>query len=116
VIVNTVRVRFSPEAVQAIIAYAWPGNIREMENKMSRTVIMARDRVIQPGDLDLEPASAPQPASLRQTREKVERESLVEVLTRHRGNISQAAREPKVSRPTLHGLRDKHSIRGKGFR
>jgi two-component system NtrC family response regulator len=110
------RVRFGPEALQALLAHAWPGNVRELENRVSRAVIMARGRIIEPGDLDL---AAPEPqgvGSLRQTRDRAERQTLLEVLTRHRGNISQAARELRVSRPTLHGLLDKHGIIARDFR
>ena len=110
------RVRFSAEALQALMAYAWPGNVRELENKVSRAVIMSRGRLIEPADLDLAPADAGQVGSLRETRDRVERQTLVEVLTRHRGNVSQAAHELKVSRPTLHGLLDKHAIQAKDFR
>ena len=46
----------------------------------------------------------------------MERQALVEVLGRYRGNVSQAARELKVSRPTLHGLLDKHGINARDFR
>src|SRR6185369_3591643 len=66
--------------------------------------------------IDLAPAEPAQVGSLRDTRERVERQTLVEVLSRHRGNVSQAARELKVSRPTLHGLLDKHGINAKDFR
>ncbi len=110
------RVRFSAEALQALMAYAWPGNVRELENKVSRAVIMSRGRLIEPADLDLPPADTGEAGSLRETRDRVERQTLVEVLTRHRGNVSQAARELKVSRPTLHGLLDKHAIQAKDFR
>jgi two-component system NtrC family response regulator len=110
------RARFSPDALRALLAYAWPGNIRELENKVRRAVIMAQGRVIEPADLDLEPGPEARPTSLRETRERVEREALVEMLGRHRGNVSQAARELKVSRPTLHGLLDKHGINAKDFR
>jgi two-component system NtrC family response regulator len=110
------RARFSPDALRALLAYSWPGNIRELENKVRRAVIMAQGRVIEPADLDLEPGPEARPTSLRETRERVEREALVEMLGRHRGNVSQAARELKVSRPTLHGLLDKHGINAKDFR
>jgi two-component system NtrC family response regulator len=110
------RIRFSSEALQAIVAYGWPGNVRELENKVSRAVIMAKGRVIEPVDLDLPSAMLGDAGSLRETRDRVERQRLVEVLMRHRGNVSQASRELKVSRPTLHGLLDKHSIHAKDFR
>jgi two-component system, NtrC family, response regulator len=110
------RLRFSPDALQALMAYGWPGNVRELENKVSRAVIMARGRVIEPEDLDLTSTGPARPASLREARDQVERQTLVEVLTKHRGNVSRAARELKVSRPTLHGLLDKHGLSAKDFR
>jgi len=110
------RIRFGSDALQAIVAYPWPGNVRELENKVSRAVIMAKGRVIEPVDLDLPTVGPSQAGSLRETRDRVERQRLVEVLMRHRGNVSQAARELQVSRPTLHGLLDKHTIHAKDFR
>ena len=109
------KLRFSEAAVQAMLSYPWPGNIRELENKVQRAVIMTRGRFIEPQNLDLAvPESAAE--SLRAARQRAEREALVEVLGRHRGNISQAARELKVSRPTLHGLISKHQVKAKDFR
>jgi two-component system NtrC family response regulator len=110
------RARFSAEAVQAMMTYAWPGNVREMENKVRRAVILAPRPVIEPADLDLAPVEAGQTGSLRDARARTERQALVEVLSRHRGNITQAARDLKVSRPTLHALIEKHGINPRGFR
>ncbi len=42
---------FSPRALECLRAHAWPGNVREMENKVQRAVIMSSDRLIRPGDL-----------------------------------------------------------------
>jgi two-component system NtrC family response regulator len=109
--------RYSTEALQAIAAYAWPGNIRELENRVSRAVIMARGRLIEPADLDLAPAEPAAEASpLREVRGRAERDALVEALSRHRGNISRAAQELKVSRPTFHGLLSKYKVDAKSFR
>jgi DNA-binding NtrC family response regulator len=49
-------------------------------------------------------------------RGRVERQTVVEVLTRHCGNVSHAARELKISWATLHGLLDKHEVSAKDFR
>src|SRR5712691_5429031 len=51
------KVRFSPEALEAIVKYQWPGNIRELENKVHRAVIMATSRIIGSADLDLNPSA-----------------------------------------------------------
>jgi two-component system, NtrC family, response regulator len=107
--------RFSQAAVQAMRAYPWPGNIRELENKVQRAVIMARGRLIEPGNLDLA-TSESSAESLGSARARAEREALVDVLGRYRGNISQAAKDLQVSRPTLHGLLSKHQVNAKDFR
>ncbi len=108
--------RFSQAAEEAIRTYAWPGNVRELENKVKRAIIMAKGRVITPTDLDL-PASSgePQTVSLREAREEVERRTIIAALQRNRGNISRAAAEIGVSRPTLHALLNKHSLQPAEF-
>ena len=111
------KVRFSPEALEAIVKYPWPGNIRELENKVHRAVIMAAGRIIGPGDLDLNPADTIDALpTLREAREQSERRLIVNALVRSRGNISRAARALDISRPTFHDMLDKHSIDAKEFR
>ncbi len=109
--------RFSQAAEDAIRSYAWPGNVRELENKVKRAIIMARGRVITPADLDLPfPTAERSVLSLRMARQEVERKTLIAALQRHRGNISRAASEIGVSRPTLHGLLHKHNLQPAEFR
>ena len=109
--------RFSQAAEDAIRSYAWPGNVRELENKVKRAIIMARGRVITPADLDLpSPSTEGSVLSLRMARQEVERKTLIAALQRHRGNISRAASEIGVSRPTLHGLLHKHNLQPAEFR
>lgn len=105
---------FSAEALAAVRSYAWPGNVRELENKIRRAVIMSEKRRVMPSDLNL-PASgdcAP-PDTLRDLRSQVEREHIRKVLARNNWNISRAASELGVSRPTLHDLINKHEIKRK---
>jgi two-component system NtrC family response regulator len=111
------KLRFSPDAQRALMAYSWPGNVRELENKVSRAMILAQGHLIEPTDLDLEPIAVEDSvASLREVRNRAEREALVEALNRYRGNISQAAQQLRISRPTFHGLLEKHQINAKQFR
>ncbi|RMF75981.1 MAG: AAA family ATPase [Acidobacteria bacterium] len=45
--------RFSPEALERIVAYRWPGNVRELENEIERAAVLAHGDVIEAGDLEL---------------------------------------------------------------
>jgi two-component system, NtrC family, response regulator len=111
------KVRFSPEALEAIVKYQWPGNIRELENKVHRAVIMASTRIISSADLDLNPSAVIDALpTLREARDQSERRLIVNALVRSRGNISRAARVLDISRPTFHDMLVKHSIDAKEFR
>ena len=91
--------------------------MRELENKVPRAIIMARGRVIIPADLDLPPPTGDASGvSLRRAREAVEHRTIIAALERNRGNISRAAIEIGVSRPTLHGLLAKYDLQPAEFR
>jgi two-component system NtrC family response regulator len=106
------KLRFSGDAALALAAYTWPGNVRELENVVQRAVIMARGKLIEPADLGFEASTGAGevPRRLKDARNQLERELLLEALTRTRGNISQAAKDLGISRPGLHELLDKHRI------
>jgi len=109
---------FTQAALRAVMAHPWPGNVRELENKMQRAVILSPDAYLRPEDLDLEPAGGtaePLP-TLQAARDEAERRLLVEALTRNAGNVTRAAREIDVSRPTLHDLLRKHGLDAARFR
>lgn len=110
------RLQFSPDALTAIAQYPWPGNIRELQNAIQRASILARGRFIEPADLGIAPAIAPPRTSLREARNRVERQVVVDALIRTRGNISRAASELEISRPALHDLLEKHQIDSKELR
>jgi two-component system, NtrC family, response regulator len=111
------NLRFSVEAIEALRTYQWPGNIRELENAVERAVIMAKGRQIEPADLGIDVSVAANDlAPLRATRDKAQREALVDALVKTRGNISQAAKLLGVSRPTFHGLLDKLQLNARDFR
>jgi two-component system, NtrC family, response regulator len=111
------KLRFSASALEAILHYPWPGNIRELENTVERAVIMTTGKLIETSDLGIEVAKGGSDlASLRQARHRAEREALVEALVKTRGNISRAAQLLGVSRPTFHGMIDKHQVNAKEFR
>jgi two-component system NtrC family response regulator len=109
------NLQFSPQALDAILQHQWPGNIRELENAIERAVILTRGRLVEPSDLGIAACATPERVSLREARNRVERQIVVETLTRTRGNISRAALELGISRPTMHDLLHKHQLTGKGI-
>ena len=107
---------FTQSTLRAIQAHPWPGNVRELENRVQRGVILCQDAYLRPLDLELgetEPESA---RTLQDARDEAERQLLVETLTRNAGNVTRAARDIQVSRPTLHDLMRKHGLEAARFR
>ncbi len=102
---------FAPEALRAVNCHPWPGNIRELQNRVKRAVIMADGKRITEKDLDLTPSKDSLPSStLKEAREAVEREMVQQALKRHLGRITSAATELGISRPTLYELMEKLGI------
>lgn len=105
-------VMLSDDAMAAIDAYGWPGNVREIENCMKRAVIMADGQFITPDDLGLDIEGAePRIFNLRQVRDDAERGAVMQVLAKVDGNIARAAEMLGVSRPTLYDLMRRFGIR-----
>jgi two-component system, NtrC family, response regulator len=103
-------VGFKQDALEAIEAYAWPGNVREMENFIKRAVIMAEGSQISVDDLSLT-ATVKEPVNLREVREDAERKAIIKVLGRVDGNMLRAAELLGVSRPTLYDLINRHNLK-----
>jgi two-component system, NtrC family, response regulator len=104
------RRQFSAAALNSIVQYPWPGNVRELENAVQRAVILTFSPLIEPADLGIATGAPSQGLSLREARNRVERQLIVEALTRSNGNISHAAIELGISRPTMHDLLIKHQV------
>ena len=109
---------FTQAGLRAMAAHPWPGNVRELENRIQRAVIMAQDAYLRPEDLDLSPSGGPaeQLPTLQGARDRAELDLLTEALTRNAGNVTRAARDLDVSRPTLHDLLRKHGLEAARFR
>ncbi len=102
---------FTTEAAQAIEGYHWPGNIREMENKIKRAIIMCEDKFISSRDLLID---SPESFSinLRQVRQEAEKKAIKQAIFMTDGNYSAAAKLLGITRPTLYDLIKKYSIDG----
>jgi two-component system NtrC family response regulator len=103
---------FAPDALAAIEGYAWPGNVREMENCIKRAVIMADGNTIVADDLGLpESGAEEEPLNLRQVRDEAEYKAIVKALARTDGNIVKASEMLGISRPTMYDLMGRHGIK-----
>jgi two-component system NtrC family response regulator len=102
---------FTPEAIRAIQCYPWPGNIRELENRINAAVIMSEGKSIGIADLGL-PAGSPSGEflNLRAARQRAENEAIRQSLAISNGNLSKAAELLGITRPTLYDLLAKNDI------
>ncbi len=99
---------FSQDALKALYRHSWPGNIRELQNRVRRAVIMGEGTRLSAADLELDPTGSNQVAiTLKDARESLERDMIRNALRRHGGKISPAAVELGISRPTLYDLMEK---------
>jgi DNA-binding NtrC family response regulator len=105
----------SPAAMDVLSAYAYPGNVRQLEHIVQRAVATAHSSELTPDDLPeellAEPVTpAPAEGTVAAARERAEREMIVATLARHHGEIGATARELQVSRTTMWRLMKKHAI------
>jgi len=108
------RVAFSPAAISALSSHGWPGNVREVQNRIRRALAIFSGPTITPEDLGLDacpPDSAGEKLmTLQAARDRGELHCMKQALLLTGNNIAQAARLLKTSRPTLHDLIKKHGI------
>lgn len=103
---------FTNDAIACIESYPWPGNIRELENRINGAVIMADGKQVTADDLGLEAnGETTEFINLRTARQQADRTTVKKALALSEGNMSKAAELLGVTRPTLYDLINKHGIR-----
>jgi two-component system, NtrC family, response regulator len=102
---------FTKSALYAIESYPWPGNIRELENRMKRAVIMAPGSRLTKQDLGLEASDKDRVLTLKEARDILEKEMIVKSLARNGNNLTRVAAELGISRPTLYEFMEKLGIK-----
>ena len=96
---------FASDALAAIATHPWRGNVRELENRVKRAVVMADGAAISATDLELAAAELPNGSlDLREARARAERGVVQMALAQTNGNLSRASKLLGISRPTLYGL------------
>ncbi len=102
---------FSQQAINVMKEHPWPGNVREMINRVQRAVVMCTDNLIQPEDLGLERRTAPRRIEkLSEARSKVEKQLICTALMDTGHNLSETSRLLGISRVTLYKLLEKHQV------
>ena len=115
----------APAALARLTAYEFPGNVRELENKVHQAMVMASGPLIEERDVAL--PAAPPPATrldvarpFRELKQEMidtfERGYLTELLRKHQGNLAQAARAAGMDRKNLWALVERHGVDRTSFK
>lgn len=100
-------------AEDAMLEHGWPGNARELRNRLERAAALSENLLLMPADIfpDVVTAfDAPHIETLANAREAAERRQILRVLGATNGQISQAARRLGISRTTLWGKMTRFGI------
>ena len=104
---------FSSDAISAVKAHRWPGNIRELQNKIKSAVIMATGSQVTAFDLGFFEQSNEDyklSLNLREVREKAETLAIQKAYALSEGNMSKTAELLGITRPTLYSLIEKYTL------
>ncbi len=92
---------FSHEAVRAMRCYSWPGNIRELQNRLKKAVVFAPGSLVTPEDMDLQQDRVPPVLSLADAKDNFQRDYINHVLRLNQGNRTKSARDLDVDPRTI---------------
>ncbi len=101
---------FTDNAIQAMLRHSWPGNIRELQNKLKSAVILADSKLIDAADLGLNGNHNSKLDTLRQVREQAETQAIRHAYAVANTNLSKTADLLGITRPTLYALIDKYRL------
>ncbi|HSC37049.1 MAG TPA: sigma-54 dependent transcriptional regulator [Chitinophagaceae bacterium] len=104
---------FDEKALEKLLHYHYPGNIRELQYTIERAVIMCDGSLLQARDLifspiESAPAETPEPTELKLSA--IEKNTILRVIEKHNGNITKAAKELGLTRTALYRRLSKYDI------
>ena len=114
------ELRFSTRAIELLCRYSWPGNVRELENVVQQVIVFAESETIEPEHLPILQADSPTGSSnsfkqmKAQAVQEFERNYIVDLLRKHNGNVTRAARAANKERRALGRLIKKYQIEKHG--
>ncbi len=102
---------FSNSCYEVMRTYRWPGNIRELINRVRRAMVMCEGHLITPFDMGIDPMLDHFDfLTLKESKERTEKEVIYQTLRRTGNNVTLAAKKLAVSRVTLYRLLEKHHL------
>ena len=104
----------SKHCMEAVQQYRWPGNVKELENRIKRAVLFSGKRELDSEDLGITSCvsgPAAPPLGLTEARDAFKKKMIHEALTRNNGSVSRAAFELGISRQYLSKLISKYNLR-----
>jgi len=108
----------SPEARNSLLAYDWPGNVREMENAIERAVVLGNTDVLLPDDLPealwANTPSPQSPPSYHEAVNEMKKQFILRTLEQTGGNYTEAAKLLAIHPTNLHRLIRTLGLRGQG--
>jgi transcriptional regulator with GAF, ATPase, and Fis domain len=92
---------FTPQALTAIKKHPWPGNIRQVENRIKKALVLCDKTLLGTEDLDLDQTGDATILPLEKAKEEFQRKYVLEILERNNGNRTQTARDLGVDPRTI---------------
>ncbi|HBX87533.1 MAG TPA: sigma-54-dependent Fis family transcriptional regulator, partial [Marinilabiliaceae bacterium] len=104
--------KLSSSVIKKLTDYPWPGNVREFQHVIERTLIMSDDSTLSEHDFQLSPQAQPSDGLDIDTYnlDEVEKMIIEKVLKQNRGNVSKAASELGLTRTSLYRRLEKHGL------
>ena len=106
---NKLTDKISREAMDEMMLYDWPGNIRELENAIERAVVVGKQREILPEDLPIF-CHEPTPPRKAYSLKDVEKAHIQQVLVENQWNIARSAKMLGIDRSTLYSKIKRYNI------
>lgn len=100
-----------PHTMESLCNYEWKGNIREMQNRVERALILTEATELNIGDFGISAATIKETLTDDNTLQDIERTTIIRTLEKCQGNISQAADELGLSRAALYRRLEKYNIK-----
>jgi DNA-binding NtrC family response regulator len=108
---NKMNLQINQKALEKLKIHNWPGNIRELEHTIEKAVILSENNILNEDDFNFRKSESNLFDKNRAlTLEEIEKDVIISVLEKHKGNLSEASKELAISRQTMYNKMNKFGI------